>query len=54
MLATGRPKISSLETQFGVEGENVHINCKAVVIPEAESIVWSYHDSILDDSESFL
>ena len=48
---TGRPKISSSETQTGVEGENVNINCAAVVIPEYKSIVWTYHDSVLEDSK---
>ena len=48
---TGRPKISSSESQTGVEGENVNINCAAVVIPEYKSIVWTYHDSVLEDSK---
>ena len=51
VLMTGRPKISSSESQTGVEGENVNINCAAVVIPEYKSIVWTYHDSVLEDSK---
>ena len=50
---TGRPKISSSESQTGVEGENVNINCAAVVIPEYKSIVWTYHDSVLEDRKYF-
>ena len=52
VLMTGRPKISSSQIQTGVEGENVHINCAAISIPEAKSVVWTYHGSALDDSES--
>ena len=37
VLMTGRPKISSSESQTGVEGENVNINCAAVVIPEYQT-----------------
>ena len=48
---TGRPKITSSESQAGVEGENVHINCAAISIPEAKRVVWTYHDSAIDDSE---
>ena len=51
VLMTGRPKIRSPQRQTGVEGENVHINCDAISIPEAKSITWTYHDSVLDDSE---
>ena len=48
---TGRPKITSSESQAGVEGENVHINCAAISIPEAKRVVWTYHDSAIDDSK---
>ena len=48
---TGRPKITSSESQTGVEGENVHINCAAISIPEAKRVVWTYHDSAIDDSK---
>ena len=48
---TGRPKISSLPTSSGVVGENVHINCAAISIPEAKRVVWTYHDSAIDDSK---
>jgi hypothetical protein len=51
VLMTGRPKISSFQTQSGVEGENVHINCAATSIPEAKTIEWTYHGSVLDDSK---
>ena len=51
VLMTGRPKIRSPQRQSGVEGENVHINCDAIAIPEAKSITWTYHGSVLDDSE---
>merc|ERR1719323_321204 len=49
---TGRPKIRSPQRQTGVEGENVHINCDAISIPEAKSITWTYHDSAIDDTNS--
>ena len=49
---TGRPKISSFQTQSGVEGENVHINCAATSIPEAKTIEWTYHGSVLDDTNT--
>ena len=51
---TGRPKISSLPTSSGVVGENVHINCAAISIPEHKRIAWRYHGSELDDSKRIL
>jgi hypothetical protein len=51
VLMTGRPKIFSSQSQTGVEGENVHINCAAISIPESKSIAWTFHGAILDDSE---
>ena len=54
VLMTGRPKISSLPTSSGVVGENVHINCAAISIPEHKRIAWRYHGSELDDSKRIL
>lgn len=52
VLMTGRPQISSSQSQTGVEGENVHINCAAISIPKYKSITWTYHGSHLDDSKN--
>jgi len=52
VLMTGRPKISSFPSQSGVVGENVHINCAAISIPEHKRVAWRYHGSELDDSNN--
>jgi hypothetical protein len=43
VLMTGPPKISSSPGQSGVVGENVHINCAAISVPEHNEIVWMRH-----------
>ncbi len=48
---TGIPKITSSASQGGVIGENVLINCAAISIPEAESVEWTYHNTVLDESK---
>ena len=32
-------------------GENVHINCAAVSIPEAKEVYWRYHGETIDDGK---
>ena len=41
----------SLFFQTGVVGENVHINCAAVSIPEAKEVYWRYHGETIDDGK---
>ena len=43
MSFLGPPKISSSPGQSGVVGENVHINCAAISVPEHNEIVWMRH-----------
>jgi len=42
-------KAAILRFQTGVVGENVHINCAAVSIPETEEVHWKYHGEVIDD-----
>jgi hypothetical protein len=37
--------------QTGVVGENVHINCAAISIPEAKEAHWRYHGEAIDDGK---
>ena len=37
--------------QTGVVGENVHINCAAISIPEAKEVYWKYHGEAIDDGK---
>ncbi|CAG9816167.1 unnamed protein product [Phaedon cochleariae] len=56
----GPPSIVSHRTQFGIEGDNVRVECTAFSIPAPERVVWTFnghevdlHDqdySILEDS----
>lgn len=55
----GPPSIISHQTQFGIEGDNVRVECTAFSIPAPERVVWTFegrevgvHDqdySILED-----
>ena len=36
------------------QSKNVHVNCSATSIPEAKTIEWTYHGSVLDDSKWIL
>jgi hypothetical protein len=38
--------------QTGVVGENVHINCAAISIPESKEVYWKYHGEAIDDGKS--
>lgn len=49
VLMTGPPRINTLSVQTGVVGENVHINCAAISIPEAKEVHWRYHGEAIDD-----
>jgi hypothetical protein len=40
-----------LTFQTGVVGENVHINCAAISIPEAKEIHWRHHGAAIDDGK---
>lgn len=39
----GPPKIVSPKDQFGVPGDNVHIDCTAFAVPPPLKVIWSYH-----------
>ena len=32
-------------------GENVHINCAAITVPEPDEIIWMYHDSRINEGK---
>ena len=51
ILFQGPPQIVSSSKQSGVVGENVHINCAAITIPQPknEEIVWMYHESKISE-----
>ena len=50
---SGPPKISSSPAQSGVVGQNVHINCAAVTVPQPEEISWKYHEGLIDEGEFY-
>ena len=45
----GPPKIFSSPAQSGVVGENVHINCAAVTVPQPDNIVWRHHQATINE-----
>ena len=51
MHLLGPPQITSSTKQSGVVGENVHINCAAITVPqpEADGIIWMYHESKISE-----
>ena len=51
LLFLGPPQIISSSKQSGVVGENVHINCAAITIPQPKNdeIVWMYHESKISE-----
>ena len=51
LLFQGPPQIISSSKQSGVVGENVHINCAAITIPQPKNdeIVWMYHESKISE-----
>ena len=50
---SGPPKIISSSKQSGVVGENVHINCAAISVPQPEDgeIIWMYHENKISEGE---
>ena len=52
VLMTGQPKLFSSAAQSGVVGENVHINCAAVTVPQPDNIVWRHHQAIINEENS--
>ena len=49
ILMTGRPQITSSREQRGVVGDNVHIKCTAVAIPQAQRVAWKYHGHQIEE-----
>ena len=56
LLFQGPPQIISSSKQSGVVGENVHINCAAITIPQPKNdeIVWMYHESKISEGTLIL
>ena len=48
----GPPKIFSSPAQSGVVGENVHINCAAVTVPQPDNIVWRHHQATINEGNN--
>nr|XP_022920904.1 irregular chiasm C-roughest protein-like [Onthophagus taurus] len=44
----GPPSIISHRTQFGVEGDNVRVECTAFSIPAPEKVVWTFNGREID------
>ena len=42
---------STYSFQTGVIGDNVHINCAAIAIPETDGVFWKYHGQPIDDGK---
>lgn len=49
----GPPTIISHKTQFGIEGDNVRVECVAFSIPKPEHVIWSFngHDVDFNDQD---
>lgn len=47
-LFLGPPSIVSHRTQFGVEGDNVKVECIAFSIPAPEKVVWTFNGREVD------
>ncbi|XP_041985812.1 irregular chiasm C-roughest protein-like isoform X2 [Aricia agestis] len=54
----GPPKILSNNTQFGSQGDAVHIECAAFSVPKIDNIVWTFEgkeiDTLHDQDYAFL
>lgn len=48
LLFPGPPSIVSHRTQFGIEGDNVRVECTAFSIPAPERVVWSFNGREVD------
>lgn len=50
VLFTGPPSIVSHRTQFGIEGDNVRVECTAYSIPAPERVVWTFNGREVDSN----
>ncbi|VEN37949.1 unnamed protein product [Callosobruchus maculatus] len=48
ILLKGPPSIVSHRTQFGIEGDNVRVECTAFSIPAPERVVWTFNGKEVD------
>lgn len=46
----GPPSIVSHRTQFGIEGDNVRVECTAYSIPAPERVVWTFNGREVDSN----
>lgn len=44
----GPPSIVSHRTQFGIEGDNVRVECTAFSIPAPERVIWTFNGREVD------
>lgn len=44
----GPPSIVSHRTQFGIEGDNVRVECTAFSIPAPQHVVWTFNGREVD------
>lgn len=51
---TGPPRFTSATTQSGIVGENVHINCAAISVPQPQKgeIKWIFHETEINEDNS--
>ncbi|KAJ0170539.1 hypothetical protein K1T71_013910 [Dendrolimus kikuchii] len=54
----GPPRILSNQTQFGIQGDTVNIECASFAVPKLENIVWTFDgreiDALRDQDYAFL
>lgn len=48
LIIIGPPSIISHKTQFGIEGDNVRVECTAFSIPAPERVVWTFNGREVD------
>lgn len=48
MYRKDRPSIISHQTQFGIEGDNVRVECTAFSIPAPERVIWTFNGREID------
>nr|CAI5836053.1 unnamed protein product [Callosobruchus analis] len=48
ILLKGPPSIVSHRTQFGIEGDNVRVECTAFSIPAPDRVVWTFNGKEVD------
>ncbi|XP_018325250.1 irregular chiasm C-roughest protein isoform X2 [Agrilus planipennis] len=44
----GPPNIISRRTQFGIEGDNVRVECTAYSVPAADHVIWTFNGKEVD------